>query len=77
MLANASISRFGTTVFTIFSPRIDDYTIGVTPGDGWSTDTEPAGTTVSWVGAPRGGRASLLRRNYRYHSDAEWVCKRD
>jgi hypothetical protein len=66
----ASGRVYGTTWFTIFSPRIDNYTIGVTSGDGWSTNQEPSGTTVSWVGAPRGGRASLLRRNYRYHSDA-------
>jgi hypothetical protein len=61
----------GTTLFTIFSPRIDDYTLGVTPGEGWSSDAAVPGTVMSWVGAPRGGRASLLRRSYRYHSDAE------
>jgi hypothetical protein len=26
---------------------------------------------MSWVGAPRGGRATLLRRSYQYHSNAE------
>src|SRR5205807_1480527 len=61
---------YGTTVFTIFSPRIDEYTLAVTPGAGWATSTEPIGTVVSWVGAPGGGRASLLRRRYDYHSDA-------
>jgi hypothetical protein len=66
----ASGRIYGTTWFTIFSPRIDNYTLGVTPGEGWSADAEPTGTTVNWVGAPRGGRASLLRRSYRYHSDA-------
>ena len=59
---------YGTTLFTLFSPRIDDYTIGVSPGDGWSAEPESTGTAVSWVGAPRGGRASLLRRTYRYHT---------
>ena len=29
---------------------------------------------VSWVGAPRGGRASLLRRSYRYHADADSIA---
>jgi hypothetical protein len=61
----------GTTVFTIFSPRIDNYTIGVTPAEGMANGTETSGTVVSWLGAPRGGRASLLRRNYRYHADAD------
>lgn len=68
----ASGRVYGTTWFTLFSPRIDTYTIGVTPGAGWG-DAEP-GTAVSWVGAPRGGRASLLRRSYRYHSDADAVA---
>ncbi len=63
---------YGTTWFTVFSPRIDTYTVGVTPGEGWG-DTDP-GTAVSWVGAPRGGRASLLRRKYSYHTDAEAVA---
>jgi hypothetical protein len=63
---------YGTTWFTVFSPRIDTYTIGVTPGEGWG-DPEP-GTAVSWVGGPRGGRASLLRRSYRYHADADAVA---
>jgi len=64
----------GTTLFTIFSPRIDNYTIGVTPNDGWSNGADIPGTVVGWVGTPRGGRASLLRRNYRYHSDGDSVA---
>jgi hypothetical protein len=63
---------YGTTWLAVFSPRIDTYTVGVTPGAGWG-DTEP-GTAVSWVGAPRGGRASLLRRKYEYHTDADAVA---
>jgi hypothetical protein len=59
---------YGTTWFTIFSPRTENYTLGVTPGEGWGA-AEP-GTAVTWVGAPRGGRASILHRNYTYHSDA-------
>ena len=64
----ASQRVFGTTWFTVFSPRIEDYTLGLTPGEGWSTETEPTGTVLNWVGAPRGGRANLLRRSYHYHS---------
>jgi hypothetical protein len=63
----ASGRIYGTTWVTVFSPRIDNYTIGLTPGEGWA-GTEPARTAVSWVGSPRGGRASLLRRSYHYHS---------
>jgi len=65
----ASNRVYGSTRFTVFSPRIDTYTLGITPNDGWAT-AEP-GTTVNWVGAARGGRATLLRRDYRYHSDAD------
>lgn len=64
----------GATFFTIFSPRIDNYTIGVTPNEGWSNETELEGTVIGWVGTPRGGRASLLRRNYRYHSDGDSIA---
>ena len=63
----ASGRVYGTTWFTVFSPRIDTYTVGVSPGDGWGVVAEP-GTAVSWVGSPRGGRASLLRRRYAYHA---------
>jgi hypothetical protein len=63
----ASQRLYGTTWFTIFSPRIENYTLGVSPGEGWSAAFDPAGSTVGWVGAPRGGRASLLRRSYQYH----------
>lgn len=66
----ASGRIYGNTWFTIFSPRIENYTLAVTPGEGWSAEVAP-GTAVSWVGAPRGGRASLLRRGYRYHSDSD------
>jgi hypothetical protein len=64
---------YGTTWFTIFSPRIETYTLGVTPGEGWSADSVPSGTTVDWVGAPKGGRASLLRRSYQYHSGGDGI----
>lgn len=61
----ASGRAYGTTWLTVFSPRIETYTVAVTPGDGWGL--EPAGgTAVSWVGGPRGGRASLMRRRYAY-----------
>ena len=63
----ASERIYGTTWFTIFSPRIENYTLGVTPGEAWSSEPVPEGTTVNWIGPPRGGKASLLRRSYEYH----------
>lgn len=64
----ASGRVYGTTWFTIFSPRIEDYILAITPGEGWASQSQPPGTVVSWVGSPRGGRASLLRRRYDYHT---------
>jgi hypothetical protein len=60
---------YGTTWFTVFSPRIDTYSIGVTPGEGWAADGEDGTALVSWVGVPRVGRAGLIRRRYQYHVD--------
>ncbi len=62
----ASGRVYGTTWFTIFSPRTENYTLAITPGNGWGTPAP--GSAVSWVGAARGGRASLMRRTYSYHS---------
>src|SRR5262249_5456013 len=57
----ASGRVYGTTWFTVFSPRIDTYTVGVTPAEGWTTgDEEPGSTLVGWVGSPSGGRAGLV-----------------
>src|SRR5205823_5965507 len=71
----------GTTFFTLFSPRIQNYTISVTPAPGWgpapaanANTRNPHGTVVSWMAAPenifggsgRGGSLSLYRRAYRY-----------
>jgi hypothetical protein len=70
----ASNRVYATTWFTIFSPQIEEYSLGVTPGEGWSAsersseENPSTGTVISWVGAPRGGRPSLLRRSYRYHA---------
>lgn len=64
----ASGRVYGTTWFTVFSPRIDTYTVGVTPAEGWTAgDEEPGASLVGWVGSPSGGRAGLVRRRYRYH----------
>jgi hypothetical protein len=66
----ASGRVYGTTWFTVFSPRIDTYTVAVTPAEGWTTgDDEPGATLVGWVGSPTGGRPGLVRRRYRYHAE--------
>ncbi|MBP3957206.1 hypothetical protein J8F10_18245 [Gemmata sp. G18] len=55
---------YGTTWFTVFSPRIDSYSIGVTPGAGWGAEDRPESTAITSIGAPRSGRAGVTRRKY-------------
>ncbi|MDB5306413.1 MAG: hypothetical protein JWO38_615 [Gemmataceae bacterium] len=59
----------GTTWFTVFSPKLDAYTVGVTPAEGWTAGAEPGAALVGWLGGPRAGRAGLIRRRYAYHVD--------
>ena len=75
---------FGSTWFTIFSPRIQNYTIGVEPvSPGWapSTGADQGLTqpTISWMGRPEsgwggsargGGSQGLFRRAYDYLPEA-------
>lgn len=72
---------YGTTWFSIFSPRIQHYTIGVEPvSPVWSDATEQAQppATISWMGRPDdtyGGygkprSSGLFRRAYDYEGDA-------
>ncbi len=65
---------YGRTWFTIFSPRIDSYTIGVEPKDNWAAarpDSPAPPTLVDWMGGGRGGSSSFLSRGYRYHADPD------
>ncbi|HEX5269590.1 MAG TPA: hypothetical protein VFW33_03835, partial [Gemmataceae bacterium] len=68
---------YGSTWFTLFSPRIQNYTIGVEPGAGWSPeerDPRKYGPFVGWMNRPDegfavyGGHGSpgLFRRAYDY-----------
>jgi hypothetical protein len=68
---------YGNTWFTLFSPRIQNYTVGVEPGTGWGPeerDPRKYGPFVGWMGKPDegfyayGGRGSpgLFRRAYDY-----------
>ncbi len=59
---------FGTTWFTIFSPKIDTYSPQVLPAEGWTRKPKSGGSLIGWVGGPRAGRAGLLQRKYEYIS---------
>jgi hypothetical protein len=71
---------YGNTWFTLFSPRIQNYTIGVEPGPGWGAeekDPRKYSPLVGWMGRPeegwvvggRGGSQGLFRRAYNYAPD--------
>ncbi|MCS6865750.1 MAG: hypothetical protein RMJ56_14730 [Gemmataceae bacterium] len=62
----ASHRLYGTTWLTIFSPKIDTYTIALTPNDGWGHPPLP--TTIAAIGAPRAGRSGIVRRKYTIHA---------
>ena len=65
---------YGRTWLTVFSPRIDSYTIGVEPKESWAV-SRPDGPTpqplVDWMGGGRGGGSSFLSRGYSYHVDPD------
>lgn len=60
--ANARV--YGTTWYGVFSPKISAYTVGVSPAPGLSAAGAGGDPVLGWIGGPRGGRASLLRRRY-------------
>jgi hypothetical protein len=65
---------YGRSFFTIFSPRIQKYTVGVAPSEGWAgppDDSAPLNSTVTWFGAPKMGRQSFFRHSYEYARQAE------
>jgi hypothetical protein len=79
----ANQKAYGDTWFTLFSPRIQLYTIGIEPAAPvWAQETEAekkaAGVMVSWLGRPgldsggfnRPRSQSLFRRAYYYAADA-------
>jgi hypothetical protein len=75
---------FGTTWFTILSPRIENYTIGLEPVlYQWQPDSaapaQPIEPTMSWLGRPEGGgmgasgrgrSPGLFSRTYSYAPNA-------
>ncbi len=65
---------YGRTFFTVFSPRVDSYTVGIEPKAPWGavpqygTPTPPS--MVDWVGGVRmGGGGAGGFRSYRYELD--------
>jgi len=63
---------YGRTLFSVFSPRIQNYTIGIEPAEGWAGPPAAGGpdTLVTWFGAPKVGQRSLFRRSYEYEDRA-------
>lgn len=72
---------YGQTWFTVFSPRIDHYTVGVKPGfnaSSHSVQSQELSVLTTWLGRPDAsyggyGRArsqGLFRRAYDYDSEA-------
>lgn len=64
---------YGRTWFTIFSPRIDSYTIGVEPKENWAKtrddrDYSPV-TTVDWFGLPESENKGFSGRGYQFSID--------
>lgn len=66
----------GMTWFSIFSPRIQNYTVGVEPMEGWGLKKEAViQPQVTWLGTVRKGRQSLFRRSYDYTDDASGLLR--
>jgi hypothetical protein len=79
----ANQKAYGDTWFTLFSPRIQLYTVGIEPvAPVWAQEMEEekktSGVMVSWLGRPGSGfgdfgrprSQSLFRRAYDYAADA-------
>jgi hypothetical protein len=66
----ASNRVYGRTWFTIFSPRIDTYTVGVDPRPEWAAKAgDSPRTLVDWMAGSRTGGGNLVSRGYTYHTD--------
>lgn len=73
----ATQQSYGTTWFTLFSPRIQHYTIGLEPAaPDWAPpggDSKENSVVVTWLGRPDANRPrgqSLFRRAYDYEPNA-------
>jgi hypothetical protein len=69
---------YGTSWFTLFSPRIQNYTLGIEPAAVWAAapagNSPPGATVVNVLDRPeeggRKGSQGLFRRPYEYAEDA-------
>jgi hypothetical protein len=63
---------YGRTWVGVFSPRIESYTVSVTPNSGWANESPTAqrpATLVDWLAGNRSSRQTLFRSSYTYHID--------
>lgn len=68
----ASNRVYGHTWFTVFSPRIETYTVGTEPAVGWAAgDVDQPSPLVDGFGGTRSGRGGLFSRRFRYHCDPD------
>jgi hypothetical protein len=77
---------YGTSWFSIFSPRIQNYIIGLKPAEalGGNLAANPVDVTLSWMGRPEAGwggtgrarsQGGLFRRAYDYAPDATGLIR--
>ena len=77
---------YGNTWFSIFSPRIQNYIVGLKPADalGGANPAVPASVTMSWMGRPETGwggtgrarsQGGLFRRAYDYAPEATGMIR--
>jgi hypothetical protein len=77
---------YGTTWFSIFSPRIQNYIVGLKPADALSgsAPVNPDSVTMSWMGRPESGaggvgrarsQGGLFRRAYDYAPEATGMIR--
>jgi hypothetical protein len=66
----ASRTVVGRSWFTLFSPRIQNYRVGLESASPKWAENEPGNVTTSWSGLPHGARQGLFRRGYSYTAGA-------
>lgn len=69
----ASGRIYGRAWFTVFSPRIDSYAVGIDARDGWSATGAGSAppTLVDWMAGGRGGGGNIVSRGYSYYAAPE------
>jgi len=78
---HATASLRGTSWFTLFSPRLDQYSIKVSPAPGKAAQPRPTETVVSWLGVPedtiggmaRRGGVAVFQRGYQFEPQSAGI----